>query len=113
MCMPKARSLAYPRPLSGLHYGAAAPRLVMATCRLSISAPPELSPFYGDSDYYQPGFSHHGHERARRKSLKTNLAEVINKRRPAPVMGQSYLGNPGLCRFTLKTTLVRISFPAA
>ena len=82
MCMPKARSLAYPRPLSGLHYGAAAPRLVMATCRLSISAPPELSPFYGDSDYYQPGFSHHGHERARTKSLKTNLAEVINKRSP-------------------------------
>jgi hypothetical protein len=84
----------------------------MTTRRLSISVPPELSPFYGDSDYYQPGISHHGHDRARGKSLKTNLAGVINEWRPAPVVGQSYLGNPGLCRFTLKTTLVRISFPA-
>jgi hypothetical protein len=55
--------------------------------------------------------SHHGHDRARRKSLKTTLAEVINEWRPATVVSQSYLGNPGLCRFTLKTTLVRISFP--
>jgi hypothetical protein len=84
----------------------------MTTCRLSISAPLELSRFYGDSDYCQPRFSHLGHDRARTKSLKTKLAGVINEWRPTPVVGQSYLGNPGLCWFVLKTTLVRISFPA-
>ena len=85
---------------------------VMTTRRLSISAPPELSSLYGDSDDDQPGFSYHGHDRALGKSLKTNSAAVINEQRPTPVVGQSYLGDPGPCRFTPKPTLVRISFPA-
>ena len=47
-----------------------------------------------------------------RDSLKTNSPAVINEQRPTPVVGQSYLGDPGPCRFTPKPTLVRISFPA-
>jgi hypothetical protein len=70
------------------------PRPVMTTRCLSISALPELSPFYGDSDYYQPGFPHQGHDRALRKPLKTNSTAVINELRPTPVVGQSHLGDP-------------------
>ena len=70
------------------------PRPVMTTRCLSISAPPELSPFYGDSDYCQPGFPHQGHDRALRKPLKTNSTAVIDELRPTPVVGQSHLGDP-------------------
>ena len=70
------------------------PRPVMTTRCLSIGALPRLPPSYGDSDYYQPGFPHQGHDRALRKPLKTNPTAVINELRPMPVVGQSHLGDP-------------------
>jgi len=67
------------------------PRPVMTTRCLSISAPPELSPFYGDSDYYQPGLPYHRHDLALGNPLNTNLPAVIIEQRSTPVVGHSYL----------------------
>jgi hypothetical protein len=41
----------FPIPLGG----ATIPRPLMTTRRLVICEPPGSHPFYGDSDYYQPG----------------------------------------------------------
>jgi hypothetical protein len=51
-------------------------------------------------------------EKHRRQTAKTNSAAVINEQRPTPVVGRNYLGDPEPCRFTNKSTFVRINFPA-
>jgi hypothetical protein len=82
--------------LTSLNYesdrlAATIPRPAINTRCLSISAPPELSQFYGDFDGYQPGFPYRRHDLALGLPLKTNPPAAIIEERPTPVGGQSYL----------------------